>query len=82
MIRVLFVCTGNAQFVTEAALILGLAREHREAAVRLVPSAMRRCFTLKEFVRLAARGTDVARDMEDTRHVEGAGGTTQRGQFH
>jgi protein-tyrosine phosphatase len=37
-----------------AALVLGLAREHREAAVRLAPSAMRRCFTLKEFVRLAA----------------------------
>lgn len=40
--------------VAEAALVLGLAREHREAAVRLAPSAMRRCFTLKEFVRLAA----------------------------
>jgi protein-tyrosine-phosphatase len=37
-----------------AALVLGLAREHREAAVRLTPSVMRRCFTLKEFVRLAA----------------------------
>jgi protein-tyrosine phosphatase len=51
----------TAQFVTEAALVLGLAREHREAAVRLAPTAMRRCFTLKEFVRLADRGTDVAR---------------------
>ncbi|MBA2945185.1 arsenate reductase/protein-tyrosine-phosphatase family protein [Streptomyces himalayensis] len=36
-----------------ADLILGLAREHREAAVRISPLAMRRCFTLKEFVRLA-----------------------------
>ncbi|MFC3573671.1 low molecular weight phosphatase family protein [Streptomyces yaanensis] len=42
----------TAQLVTGAALVLGLAREHREAAVRLAPSAMRRCFTLKEFVRL------------------------------
>ncbi|WP_406475391.1 low molecular weight phosphatase family protein [Streptomyces sp. NBC_01615] len=42
------------RLVTGAALVLGLAREHREAAVRLAPSAMRRCFTLKEFVRLAA----------------------------
>ncbi|MGW9024077.1 arsenate reductase/protein-tyrosine-phosphatase family protein [Streptomyces sp. NPDC055722] len=41
------------QLVAEAALVLGLAREHREAAVRLAPSALRRCFTLKEFVRLA-----------------------------
>jgi protein-tyrosine phosphatase len=44
----------TAQLVAEAALVLGLAREHREAAVRLVPAALRRCFTLKEFVRLAA----------------------------
>ncbi|MFJ9865198.1 low molecular weight phosphatase family protein [Streptomyces sp. NPDC101165] len=42
------------RLIAEAALVLGLAREHREAAVRLAPSAMRRCFTLKEFVRLAA----------------------------
>ncbi|MFF7977803.1 low molecular weight phosphatase family protein [Streptomyces sp. NPDC007901] len=54
----------TARLVDDAALVLGLAREHREAAVRLAPSAMRRCFTLKEFVRLAdgdgetgARGT-------------------------
>ncbi|WP_055492145.1 hypothetical protein [Streptomyces sp. TP-A0356] len=44
----------TAQLVAGAALVLGLAREHREAAVRLAPSAMRRCFTLKEFVRLAS----------------------------
>ncbi|WP_206343609.1 arsenate reductase/protein-tyrosine-phosphatase family protein [Streptomyces mesophilus] len=35
-------------------LVLGMEREHREAAVRLEPQAMRRCFTLKEFLRLAA----------------------------
>ncbi|MEU6220575.1 hypothetical protein ABZ845_24145 [Streptomyces sp. NPDC047022] len=51
------------RLVAEASLVLGLAREHREAAVRLAPSAMRRCFTLKEFVRLAAGGT--ARDAAD-----------------
>ncbi|TFV32580.1 hypothetical protein E4K10_22335 [Streptomyces sp. T1317-0309] len=44
----------TAPLVAGAGLVLGLAREHREAAVRLAPSAMRRCFTLKEFVRLAA----------------------------
>ncbi|MET7498009.1 low molecular weight phosphatase family protein [Streptomyces sp900116325] len=43
----------TAELVAGAALVLGLAIEHREAAVRLAPSAMRRCFTLKEFVRLA-----------------------------
>lgn len=41
------------RLVAGAALVLGLAHEHREAAVRLAPAAMRRCFTLKEFVRLA-----------------------------
>ncbi|MGW7407128.1 arsenate reductase/protein-tyrosine-phosphatase family protein [Streptomyces sp. NPDC054833] len=43
----------TARLVEEAGLVLGLAGEHREAAVRLAPAAMRRCFTLKEFVRLA-----------------------------
>ncbi|MEU6880253.1 low molecular weight phosphatase family protein [Streptomyces sp. NPDC046712] len=43
----------TAELVAGASLVLGLEREHREAAVRLVPVALRRCFTLKEFVRLA-----------------------------
>ncbi|MEU4359760.1 low molecular weight phosphatase family protein [Streptomyces virginiae] len=62
----------TAQLVVGAALVLGLAIEHREAAVRLAPSAMRRCFTLKEFVRLAAggvRGGGVGR--EGPRDVDG-----------
>jgi protein-tyrosine phosphatase len=46
----------TAQLVASAALVLGLAREHREAAVRLAPWAMRRCFTLREFMRLAEGG--------------------------
>ncbi|WP_225837938.1 low molecular weight phosphatase family protein [Streptomyces sp. NK08204] len=54
----------TAQLVTGAALVLGLAREHREAAVRLVPSALRRCFTLKEFVRLATGGPGGVRSGE------------------
>ncbi|MBC9714431.1 low molecular weight phosphatase family protein [Streptomyces sp. TRM66268-LWL] len=40
------------ELVAGSDLVLGLAREHREAAVRLCPSALRRCFTLREFVRL------------------------------
>ncbi|MFF7646787.1 low molecular weight phosphatase family protein [Streptomyces canus] len=46
----------TAQLMAGASLVLGLAREHREAAVRLAPAAMRRCFTLKEFLRLANGG--------------------------
>ncbi|MFD8708218.1 low molecular weight phosphatase family protein [Kitasatospora sp. NPDC059648] len=48
----------TARLVLGSALVLGLAREHRDAAVRLAPSAMRRCFTLKEFVRLAGGEAD------------------------
>ncbi|MGR6971728.1 arsenate reductase/protein-tyrosine-phosphatase family protein [Streptomyces cynarae] len=46
----------TAQLVASAALVLGLACEHREAAVRLAPWAMRRCFTLREFMRLTDGG--------------------------
>ncbi|WP_405870778.1 MULTISPECIES: low molecular weight phosphatase family protein [unclassified Streptomyces] len=38
--------------VEGADLVLGLERCHREAAVRLSPLALRRCFTLREFNRL------------------------------
>ncbi|WP_206445657.1 arsenate reductase/protein-tyrosine-phosphatase family protein [Agrococcus sp. KRD186] len=40
------------QYVAEADLILGMAREHRGAAASLVPSANRRVFTLVEFARI------------------------------
>ncbi|WP_431677321.1 low molecular weight phosphatase family protein [Kitasatospora sp. KL5] len=43
----------TAGLVASADLVLGLAREHRDAAVRLHPVALRRCFALEEFVRLA-----------------------------
>lgn len=43
-----------AGHVERADLVLGLERCHREAAVRLCPLALRRCFTLREFVRLSA----------------------------
>jgi protein-tyrosine phosphatase len=54
----------TARLVAGAALVLGLAHEHREAAVRLAPKALRRCFTLKEFVRLAVGGADAVRGGE------------------
>ncbi|MCX5200261.1 low molecular weight phosphatase family protein [Streptomyces sp. NBC_00237] len=43
----------TAALVAEASLVLGMEREHREAAVRLRPVALRRIFTLREFLRLA-----------------------------
>ncbi|OAH09603.1 arsenate reductase/protein-tyrosine-phosphatase family protein [Streptomyces jeddahensis] len=59
--------------VGEAGLVLGLAREHREAAVRISPLAMRRCFTLKEFVRLADGATgDVVAEAAARRGLLGA----------
>ncbi|MFF1740688.1 arsenate reductase/protein-tyrosine-phosphatase family protein [Streptomyces mirabilis] len=61
----------SAQLVAEAALVLGLAHEHREAAVRLVPTALRRCFTLKEFVRLAVGGVDTVRGGKGTATTHG-----------
>jgi protein-tyrosine phosphatase len=43
----------DAGQIERADLVLGLERCHREAAVRLCPLALRRCFTLREFVRLS-----------------------------
>ncbi|MET8326505.1 low molecular weight phosphatase family protein [Streptomyces sp. NPDC005181] len=45
----------TARLVADASLVLGMEREHRESAARLCPTALRRCFTVKEFVRLAHR---------------------------
>ncbi|WP_406859664.1 low molecular weight phosphatase family protein [Streptomyces sp. HUAS MG47] len=42
----------DAGQIERADLVLGLERCHREAAVRLSPLALRRCFTLREFIRL------------------------------
>ncbi|MFF9869584.1 low molecular weight phosphatase family protein [Streptomyces sp. NPDC013953] len=41
------------ELVAEADLVLGFDREHRETAVRLWPVALRKCFTVREFLRLA-----------------------------
>ncbi|WP_037607220.1 arsenate-mycothiol transferase ArsC [Streptacidiphilus rugosus] len=43
----------TTDLIAGADLVLGLARQHREAAVRLCPTALRRCFVLEEFVRLS-----------------------------
>jgi protein-tyrosine phosphatase len=42
----------TAADVSAADLVLGMTREHRAEAVELVPSAVRRAFTLLEFARL------------------------------
>jgi len=44
----------SAADVREAGLVLALSREHRSAVVRLVPSALRTTFTLRELGRLLA----------------------------
>jgi protein-tyrosine phosphatase len=44
----------EAAHVRSAALVLGAAREHRSAAVALVPSAQTRSFTLLQAARLAS----------------------------
>jgi protein-tyrosine phosphatase len=59
------------ELVAEADLVLGLDREHREAAVRLLPVALRKCFTVREFLRLArADGESVSRS--ESAHGEAA----------
>lgn len=59
------------ELVAESDLVLAAAREHRSAAVALVPGALRRSFTLRELARLAplvpesdrpAGGPETARD--------------------
>ena len=42
----------SAAHVHQADLILGITREHRAAAADLVPGAVRRSFTLREYARL------------------------------
>lgn len=44
--------------VTEASLVLAMAREHRRAVVSMHPRASRYTFTLREFARLAGGLTD------------------------
>lgn len=44
----------TAQHVVDADLVIGLAREHRADAVRLVPSAHRKTLTLRELARLSS----------------------------
>ncbi|MFC4606819.1 low molecular weight phosphatase family protein [Streptomyces maoxianensis] len=76
----------TAGLVRDAALVLGAATEHREAAVRLCPvHGLGRAFTLREFARLlhedeaagltdpAERATALTRGAAARRGVTGAG---------
>lgn len=60
----------TAALVREADLVIGLAREHRSAAVQLAPSALKRSFTLRELSRLAEQV-----DPAELREVAGPGAT-------
>lgn len=42
----------SAPLLRQADLVLGMTREHRSAAVDLVPAVVRRSFTLREYARL------------------------------
>lgn len=52
-----------AEQVSEAGLVLAMAREHRSAIVRLAPRATRYAFTVREFARLASSVADA--DLEE-----------------
>ncbi|WP_307805132.1 low molecular weight phosphatase family protein [Microbacterium sp. BLY] len=41
-------------YLADADLVLTMAREHRSAVVKMMPGALRRTFTLREFARLAS----------------------------
>ena len=42
----------TAELISQAHLILTMTREHRSSIVQLVPAALRRTFTLREFARI------------------------------
>jgi protein-tyrosine phosphatase len=52
----------TVQHLTGADLVLGLAREHRRAAIELHPRVVRRAMTLLELVRVVAQHGDVIAD--------------------
>lgn len=50
-------------YIADADLVLTMAREHRSTVVKMVPGALRRTFTLREFARLASTlSTDEVQD--------------------
>jgi len=52
--------------LTESDLVLAMAREHRSHVVQMVPNALRRTFTVREFARLASTlSSDDARSAAD-----------------
>ncbi|WP_253247346.1 arsenate reductase/protein-tyrosine-phosphatase family protein [Microbacterium sp. LEMMJ01] len=57
-------------YITGADLVLTMAREHRSAVVKMVPGALRRTFTLREFARLAS--TLSTEEAQDAARADGA----------
>ena len=66
----------DEQAISNADLVLGMAREHRRSVVELVPAATRRTFTLREFAHLAASVTDI--DLDDAASPLGDGTVSSR----
>jgi len=59
----------DERLIADADLVLALAREHRSRVVTLVPAALRRTYTLKEFARLASCVPDA--DLADVPRTAG-----------
>lgn len=60
----------NRDAVSNADLILGMDREHRRAAAKLVPNAARRSFTLLEFAHIVSYVDDTTIETQVRTHGE------------
>ncbi|MCT1477809.1 low molecular weight phosphatase family protein [Microbacterium sp. p3-SID336] len=63
-------------YLADADLVLTMAREHRSHAVKMMPSILRRTFTVREFARLAATLSDA-----DARAAAEAAGSSPAERF-
>lgn len=58
----------SAEIIAEADLVLAMSREHRSAVARLLPRAIRRTFTLREFARALDSPTGLEADSPSASH--------------
>lgn len=62
--------------IADADLVLGMSREHRSHVVKMMPSRLRRTFTVREFARLASTLSS-----DDARAAADAAGTVAQERF-